>query len=348
LALLLLFVAAWSLTSGAVETTASETLSAMRGSDDGAQAKMFEVVVREIRMPRVAAGILVGAALSIAGALLQGLFRNPLADPALIGVSSGAAIGGVTALILVPMGIAAVATSSWSPPDSVLHYINLFALPVCAMGCAIALTFAIYRISLVGGRIHVPAMLLTGIAVNAIGGAVVGLMLTVFATDDQMRSVTFWMLGSLSGSNWTSTGLLALIIIPCLILALRYDKSLNSFLLGESEAFHLGVDVNRVRKAVIILSALIVGVTVAFCGIIGFVGLVVPHMIRTLFGPDHRLLLPASALFGGTILLAADVFARTAVSPAELQIGILTSLLGGPFFLALLLSSRKSGASLVG
>ncbi len=295
-----------------------------------------EIVVREIRLPRVLTALLVGAALTLSGALLQGLFRNPLADPALIGVSSGAAMGGVLAIVGLPL---LAAHLEWT------EGLGVFALPLCAMGGAVGLTFLIYQISLVRGRTHVPAMLLTGIAVNAIGGSFVGLMLTVFATDAQLRSVTFWTLGSLAGANWTTVGILTLFVLPGIVIALRQDRWLNAFLLGEAEASHLGVSVQRVKRTVIVVSALMVGVTVAFCGIIGFVGLVVPHMIRTVFGPDHRLLLPAGALFGGFVLLIADLFARTIVAPAELQIGILTALLGGPFFLGLLLRARRGGVS---
>lgn len=330
LGVLLLAVSLWSLTGGAVDTSAKDVYHALSPFESGETSEISAMVVRQIRLPRLVSGILVGAGLTLAGAMLQGLFRNPLADPALIGVSSGAAMGGVLAVVALPVAL------------------QIWALPAFAMGGAVGLIFVIYRVSLVRGRTHVPAMLLTGIAVNAIGGAFVGLLVTVFATDDQLRSITFWTLGSLAGSNWTSTAIIAALILPGAILSLRYGQALNSFLLGESEAFHLGVNVQCVKRAVIILSAVMVGATVAFCGIIGFVGLVVPHILRTLFGPDHRLLLPAGALLGGTILVAADVFARTLLAPLELQIGILTALLGGPFFLALLLRARKGGTSAIG
>ncbi|MEM0966069.1 MAG: iron ABC transporter permease [Verrucomicrobiota bacterium] len=328
------------LTTGAVETDWGSIWSAFSTwTDSSAAFGLQEAVIREIRLPRLVAGLLVGTALTLAGTLMQGLFRNPLADPALIGVSSGGAMGGILAIVGFPLLF---------PNLDLGMGAGAFVLPLCAMGGAIGLTFLIYRVSLVRGKTHVPAMLLTGIAVNAIGGAFVGLMLTVFATDAQLRSVTFWTLGSLGGSNWTSTGILALFIIPGVAISLRQGRSLNAFLLGEAEAVHLGVSIQRMKRLVIIVSALMVGVTVAFCGIIGFVGLVVPHMIRTVFGPDHNFLLPAGALLGAVVLVAADLCARTVVAPAELQIGILTALLGGPFFLALLLGARKGGASLGG
>lgn len=348
LGILLLVVSVWSLTGGAVEMSKAEVFAALSPLDRGESNDLSTMVVRQIRLPRLISGILIGAGLTLAGAMLQGLFRNPLADPALIGVSSGAAMGGVLALVALPFALQSLASAGWVISAPVADWLNWFALPTFAMGGAVGLTFVIYRVSLVRGRTHVPAMLLTGIAVNAIGGAFVGLLVTVFATDEQLRSVTFWTLGSLAGANWTSTAIIALLILPGTFLALRYDKALNSFLLGEAEAFHLGINVQRVKHTVIVLSALMVGVTVAFCGIIGFVGLVVPHIIRTLFGPDHRLLLPAGALLGGSVLVAADVFARTLLAPSELQIGILTALLGGPFFLGLLIRARKGGTSAIG
>jgi len=341
LGLFLGMLALVSLTTGAVSTGLNAVIGGLLPGDAASSPELAlqEAVVREIRLPRVLTAILVGAALTLSGALLQGLFRNPLADPALIGVSSGGAMGGIFAIVLLPLLL-----SGWDVEIPLLQ----FALPVCAMGGAVGLTMLIYRVSLVRGRTHVPAMLLTGIAINAIGGAFVGLMLTVFADDAQLRSVTFWTLGSLAGADWTSTGVLALLIVPGVVISLRQGSSLNAFLLGEAEAFHLGTPVQRVKRVVIVVSALMVGATVAFCGIIGFVGLVVPHMIRTVFGPDHRLLLPAGALLGGIVLLAGDLCARTVVAPAELQIGVLTALLGGPFFLGLLLRARSGGPSFAG
>ena len=336
LSILLVVCVFWSLNCGAVETTLSDVFTAFSFDEPSAKSQLKSIVISEIRLPRIVLAFIVGAALTLAGSLLQGLFRNPLADPALIGVSSGGAIGAVTAIVLLP-----TIAIKLKLTEGTAQIIQAFGLPVLAMCGAIALTFIIYRVSLVRGRTHVPAMLLTGIAVNAIGGAFVGLVVTVFATDEQLRTITFWTLGSLSGSNWDNTIILAAFIIIPAIIALRQDRALNAFLLGEAEAFHLGVDTQRVKRTVILVSAIMVGATVAFCGIIGFVGLVVPHMVRTVFGPDHKLLLPASILLGAITLIVADVFARTLLSPAELQIGILTAIIGGPFFLALLIRSRS-------
>lgn len=290
---------------------------------------MEEAVVWNLRMPRVCLAILAGLALSQAGAALQGLFRNPLADPSLIGVSTGGALGAVFAIVLG--GLFVSPTSYWY---------SLF-LPICAMVGSTGITFLIYHISRIGGRTHVTTMLLAGIAINALGAAVIGFIVTRFASDDQLRNFTFWSLGSFSGADWRTSGLVALIVLPGAFLMLRESRALNAFLLGEAEAFQLGIDVQRTKRRIIVLSALMVGATVAACGTIGFVGLMVPHLIRLAFGPDHRFLIPAAALLGGILLLLADMAARTLVAPAELQIGILTALVGGPFFLGLLLANRN-------
>lgn len=307
-------------------TLGSDTSDSVSGKTTN---NVAEAIVWHIRLPRLISAILAGAGLALSGAMLQGLFRNPLADPALIGVSGGAAMGAVIAFVILPL------IGMQGP------VINWLGLPLLAMGGAVGLTFLIYRISLVGGKTHVASMLLTGIAINAISGALIGLAVTVFADDQQLRSFTFWSLGSLAGASWTSVWVLLIIIAPSLFFSIRYAKALNAFLLGEVEAYHLGIEVQQVKRAAIFLSAIMVGVTVAFFGIIGFVGLVIPHMIRLSFGPDHRLLLPAGALAGGLALILADTFARTVIAPAELQIGILTAILGGPFFLGLLIMGRR-------
>ena len=339
LALALFGTSLWYLCTGSVATGVRDVGAALFNPGAESGSMIHDTVVRQIRLPRLLGALLIGAALTLSGALLQGLFRNPLADPALIGVSSGAAMGAVLAIVGLPLVLHLL-------PATAGQVLGWIGLPLLAMLGAVGLTFLIYRLSLVRGRTHVPSMLLTGIAVNAVGGAFVGLMVTVFATDEQLRTITFWTLGSLSGLNWTNTAVIAAAVALPLILALRQAPALNALLLGETEAHHLGVRVQQVKRLVIVLSAVMVGITVAFCGIIGFVGLVVPHIVRTAIGPDHRLLLPAGSLLGAVILLAADGFARILVAPAELQIGILTSLLGGPFFLALLLRARRGGLAM--
>ncbi|MEQ8653262.1 MAG: iron ABC transporter permease [Kiloniellales bacterium] len=286
-------------------------------------------VLLSIRAPRVVLGMLVGGALSTCGAALQGLFRNPLADPQLIGVSAGAALAAVT-VIVFGAGLAAVLPSP----------LDLSLLPVAAFFGGLIVTLIIQRMARRHGETDVATLLLAGIAVNAIATAGMGLLLFV-ADDQQLRSITIWMLGSLSGRPWSEVlpalPLILLGVVGLLVLA----RPLNALMLGEREAFHLGFDVERVKRRMVLLVALATGAAVAVSGIIGFVGLVVPHLVRLLLGADNRLVLPASALTGATLLLLADLAARHVVLPAELPIGILTSLIGGPFFIWLLLTRLR-------
>jgi iron complex transport system permease protein len=289
-------------------------------------------VVLDLRLPRVVLGILAGAALGMAGAALQGLFRNPLADPALIGVSGGAALGAVVVIVL---GGAALRLPT--------QLAGAFALPMAAMAGGVAVTFLIYHLAKVEGRTHVALMLLTGLALNALAGAAIGL-LVYLATDEQLREFMFWSLGSLSRADWPQIGAATVFIIPALMLLPRLARPLNALALGEAEAHHLGVPVQQLKRRLIFLSAVMVGASVAACGTIGFVGLVAPHLARLLFGPDHRLLLPASALLGAVLLLAADIIARFGTAGfEELPIGVVTALAGAPIFLAMLLRARRKG-----
>lgn len=290
-----------------------------------------QAVLMVIRLPRVVMGLLIGASLAVSGAAIQGLFRNPLADPGLIGISSGAALAAALMIVLgnsVLSGFVAIFGS--------------FALPIAAFGGGVLTTLLIYRLASVGGQTRVATMLLAGIAVNAIAGAGIGMMVFI-ATDDQLRDITFWSLGSLGRASWDTV----LSMLPFLLIALLpvpfLARSLNALLLGEAEAGHLGVNVERIKTVVIITVALAVGAGVAVTGIIGFVGLVVPHLMRLFAGPDHRIVLPGSALLGASLLVGADLLARTIAVPAEIPIGIVTALVGGPFFLYLLLRDRARG-----
>jgi iron complex transport system permease protein len=266
----------------------------------------------------------VGAALATAGACLQGLFRNPLADPGLIGVSSGGAIGAI-------LGISSL---GWVT-GLVGGRLAVFHLPIMAMAGAMVTTFVVYRIAKIAGRTHVSTLLLAGIAVNALAGAVVGGVLYL-SDNDALRRFTFWTLGSLHTSTWKNLLLMAPFIIVPLLIIPRIRGALNAFLLGEAEAYHLGFNTQFIKRLVISLCALMVGVTVAFCGLIGFVGLVVPHVVRLGWGPDFRRLIPLSALLGALLVLGADLLARTVNAPAEIPIGVVTSLVGAPFFLYLI------------
>lgn len=288
-----------------------------------------EATLLDIRLPRIVLGLLVGAALGSSGAAMQGLFRNPLADPSLVGISSGAALAATAFVILGDIVHLSV------PP-----VLGLFAFPIMAFGGAILTTVIIYRLATVAGQTAVSILLLAGIAINALAQSFSG-FLTFYATDTQIRSLTFWKLGSLGGGSWGSVAVITpFILIPVLGFS-RLARPLNALLLGESEAGHLGFDNERTKRYAVVLVALAVGASVAFTGLISFVGLIVPHLLRLLIGADHRYLLPGSALLGAALLLAADLTARTIVAPAEMPIGVLTAIAGAPFFLWLLLHGRK-------
>lgn len=281
-----------------------------------------QAVVTMIRAPRVLLGVLVGANLALGGAVMQGLFRNPLADPGLIGISGGAAVAAVSAIVL---GTPAV--------------LGAYGVPVAAFVGSVAATAIVFAIGTRAGRTMVMAMLLTGIAVNAFAGAITGLF--SFISDDlQIREFLFWTMGSLGGGSWESLLLLAPFLLLSLAGSTALARGLNAVLLGEAEARHLGIDTQRLKQAAIVLTALGVGLSTALAGMIGFVGIVVPHMLRLLLGPDHRLLLPATVLSGGTFLVLADLLARTVVQPAELPIGVLTAAVGAPFFIWLIVRRR--------
>ncbi len=263
---------------------------------------------------------------------MQGLFRNPLADPGLFGVSTGAALGAVAVIVL---GGALV--GGLDPA------IRPFFLPLAAFAGGLLVTLIVQRIATRDGVIDIATMLLAGIAINALAGALLGIF-TFVSNDQQLRELTFWMMGSLAAITWTSLlPAIGLIFLPAVLLP-RMARVLDAMLLGESEAHYLGFNVDITKRSIIILTALITGAAVAVSGVIGFVGLVTPHLVRLAIGPDHRYLLPTSALLGGCLLLLADMAARTVVLPAELPIGIVTACFGGPFFLWLL--ARRRGLSL--
>jgi len=326
----LILAALAALCLGAVRIPLQETFNILSAKLTGhvSADSRFEAVLWQLRAPRMLLGLLVGATLSVAGAMMQGLFRNPLADPGLIGVSSGAALGAVTVIIL-----GATLLPTW-------HFLqDMRFLPVAAFAGALAVTFFIQRLSDTGGYTAVATLLLAGVAINSLVGAVIGLS-TFLATDAQLRTLSFWTLGSMGAANWATVALAAPFCLIMIALAPFFAGLLNALALGEAEAAHLGFSIERSKRLLIFLTAAGVGTCVAFTGMIGFVGLVVPHLVRLWIGPDHRWLLPASALLGGILLLVADTVARIIVAPAELPIGILTAAFGGPFFLFMLLRQR--------
>ena len=283
---------------------------------------IIESTLWVVRFPRIVMALVVGAALAVAGAVMQAIFGNPLAEPGVVGVSSGAALGAATAIVLGAsvLGGAGVA---------------LFAF----LGGLVA-TLLVYAVSRAGGRTEVVTLLLTGIAVNAIAQA--GIAFVLFVADTASREqIVFWQLGSLGGSLWSQVAIVASVTVVGVLLSFALARRYDLLSLGERNARHLGVNVEQLRLVSIVLVALLTGVAVAFTGIIAFVGLVVPHIIRMIIGPAHRGLILASAVGGGALLVLADLMTRTLVSGAELPIGMLTSLVGGPFFFWLLYRQRR-------
>lgn len=327
LTLLLLAAATLSATVGAAGIPFGRLVAALTGSWADPALVRDQLVLWSVRLPRIALAVMVGAMLAVAGATMQGLFRNPLADPALVGVSNGAALAAASAIVLADRIAAAMPAAS-----AVL-------LPLAAFAGALAATLVLYRLATRFGRTSIAIFLLGGLAIAAMTNAGTGLLIYL-ADDRQLRDISFWMLGSLGGATWGKAGA----VLPFLLLSFGLmpfiARGLDLLSLGESEAFHAGVSVEWLKRLGILLIAAAVGAAVAVSGVIGFAGIVVPHLVRTLAGPGHRLLLPASALLGAALLLAADTVARMIVAPAELPIGIVTAIVGAPFFLFLLLRQR--------
>jgi iron complex transport system permease protein len=321
---LLLLVSVAGLAVGAAETSLWSSLEAWAQGED--LSLRDQIVLLHIRLPRLFTGLLVGAALATSGALLQGLFRNPLADPGIIGVSAGASFGAVGAIVL---GAALPFASQ----------LGAAVLPVLAFSGAWGATLLLYRIATRHGRTSVATMLLAGIALSALTMALTGVLIYI-ADDAQMRDITFWNMGSLSGANWNKLAMAAPVILVSLFAAQALGSGLNAMALGEDAARHMGVSVQLVKRLTIVCVAAATGVSVAISGGIGFVGIVVPHVLRLICGPDHKHLLVNSALLGACVLVSADIVARVIIAPAELPIGIITAILGGPFFLWILLRQR--------
>ncbi|MFI9624431.1 FecCD family ABC transporter permease [Streptomyces sp. NPDC052042] len=292
------------------------------GLGGAALDRVGESVLWNVRLPRVVLALLVGASLGCAGALMQGVFGNPLAEPAVIGISSGAAVGAVASIALG------------------LTFFGNWTVTVCAFAAGLATVLLVYTLSRTGGRTEVVTLILTGIAVNAFAGALIGLSI-FFADNAQISQITFWQLGSLAQATWPKV----LAVLPCAVLGLLvapfYARKLDLLALGERPARHLGVDVERLRIVLVLVVALLTAAAVAVSGIISFVGLLVPHLLRMANGPGHRFLIPGSALGGALVLVAGDLAARTVADPAELPLGVLTALFGSPFFFWLLRRTRR-------
>jgi iron complex transport system permease protein len=322
--LLLLAAALAALATGAVPLSLQDIVAVLLGE---ARESRHELILMHLRLPRLLVAGLVGAALGISGAVMQGLFRNPLADPGLIGVSAGATLAAAHMIVL--SGV--LFPVSW----------QLFMLPLGAFAGGLIVILLVYRLALVDGVTVVPMLLLAGIAFNAIALSGTGFLIFM-ANDNQLRDITFWTLGSVGGAQWQTVLALAPFAAAPLIAMPWFARALDALNLGEREAGHLGFPVERVKRLACLCTALAVGGAVAVSGTIGFVGLVVPHIIRLFCGPQHRQLLPLSAIIGAALLIGADLVARVIVAPAELPIGLITCLIGAPFFLALLLRVRRN------
>ena len=329
----MLFIAVTATNTGAVNYSLIESLASLferlwSGSKEAYSAGSS--IVLGLRLPRVLMALMSGAVLAASGVCLQALFRNPLADPGLIGVSGGAAMGASIAIVL-----------GASVFPGFFEFAGVYVLPFCAFLGALLVTMLIYGFSSMGGQIVTAYLLLAGIAINSLSGVIIG-MLTYLSDDVQLRDLTFWSMGSLGGMTWES---LIIVMLPmCLALAfmLSMSRVLNLIQLGEQGARHLGMNVATVKLRILCSVAVAVGSCVAFTGMIGFVGLVVPHMMRLMIGANHKSLLPASMLLGASVMTLADLLARTLVTPAEVPIGLVTSAIGAPFFLWLLVKQQRS------
>ena len=327
LIILLVLISLFSVKFGAVTISIQEIWSSLSKILKGTESTdLNERIFMQIRLPRVIMGIFVGAALAVGGVLMQALFRNPIVEPGLIGTSSGAAFGAALYFVLG-------ATFGF-------HF-GEWTLPIAACIGGILSTLMVFYLSQSreGGKSSVVSLLLTGIAINALFLSGVG-FLSYIARDPQARSITFWNLGTLSGSYWEGLYLVAGVTVCCVLISLRYAKQLNALMLGEQEAQLLGISIFQLKIKILLVNVVMVAVATAFVGVIGFVGLIVPHLLRMLNGSDNRFLIWAGALLGAIILTGADLTARLLLAPAELPIGIVTSLIGVPVFIILLRRSN--------
>ena len=288
-----------------------------------------EIVLLNIRLPRVILGALVGLALGTSGAILQGLFRNPLVDPGFIGVSSGAAVGAMFAILFTQF----LQLFFWS-------FLIPFILPIMAIIGSFITTILVYKMSKVESKTNIMTMLLSGIAVNAISGSVIGLFVSI-SSDVQLRSFTFWTLGGLDNADWLVVFLTSIFVFIPIYFVFKMRYELDIFMLGDSEALHLGLDVETLKKKIILMTSIMVGISVSFCGMIGFVGLVTPHLVRLFIGPKHKFLIPGAALLGAIILSLSDLIAKSIIAPAQLPLGVITSAIGAPFFIWLIINQKK-------
>ncbi len=330
--LLLVALAIISLYMGVYEFEKHSIIDVFNGiiKNDGSIGAAERFVLMDLRLPRIVMGILIGSALSVSGTCLQGMFRNPLATPDLIGITAGASLFAAVAIVL------GVYIKPYIP--EVFHYSFLSFMAFIG---ALVTMMLVYRISTTGGHTNVVMMLLSGVAITALGFAVMGLLI-YFSKEEQLRDLTFWNLGSLGGATWTKNAILLGVISISYFFLINKGKGLNAMMLGETDAQHLGIPVERIKKLIILLTALMVGTCVAFAGTISFIGLIVPYILRLIFKSNYHVILPMSAIFGSVLLLFADTISRTVAPPSEIPIGILTAFMGAPIFITILIRNRKS------
>ena len=278
------------------------------------------IIIFQIRLPRTFMALLVGSGLAVAGVAMQALFKNPLADPYVLGASSGAGFG---AALIISLGV-----------------VSAIFVPLAAFAGAIIASFTVYGLSMIGPRSSVSLLLLSGIALSTFFSALISYLM--FVAGSNLQELVFWLMGGFWASTWQYVEITFPVILIGAVILYAYARDLNLMLSGEESAQHLGVAVENLKRILLVTVSFIVGVAVAFCGIIGFVGLIVPHVVRTFTGPDHKALIPASALFGGILLIWADIIARSAIPGTEVPVGIITALLGAPFFMYLVRSKRKN------
>jgi len=325
LLLLMVVVLLCGIAFGAVSVLPTDMFFSLKNFFSGNEpANIYEAVFIQLRLPRVLLCGITGAVLAVSGVLMQGLFRNPIVEPGLVGTSSGAAFGASLVFVLA---------AKMSP--EVKSYAGPLLLPVVAFLGALAATFLVYSLAKSAGRVSILSLLLIGIAVNAVCLSGTGFM-SYIARDPQARSITFWNLGTFSGASWTQVAIVGGVAAIIFFVTLRDAKGLNALLLGEEEANYLGIDAEKLKRRIMILNTAMVAVATSFVGVIAFMGLIVPHLVRLLIGSDNRRLLPASAILGATLLVLADLASRLLLAPAEMPIGIITSLVGAPVFIVLL------------
>ncbi len=320
-----------SLSLGPVEIPAGHVAAIVLsfvGLDVAEVGRTEQLVVEQIRLPRILVGAFVGMALAVAGATMQGLFRNPMADPGIIGVSAGGALGAVIAIATGLTGL------------------FFLALPSFAFVGAVAATFLVYGIAAVGGHFSMATLLLAGVAVNAFLGAVISAIIILLPDNEALREILFWLAGGLDSRSWEHVQISVPLIVGATVVILLRARDLNLLMLGDDEAQALGVRVGLTRVALLAAAALATGAAVAVSGTIAFVGLVTPHILRLVLGPDHRVLIPLSAIAGAVFVIVADTFARTIIQPAEFRVGVLTAFVGAPFFVLLLIRNKRQAYAL--